>query len=1135
MPLLVAVLIGMPLGFLLKGISRRQVIIPGELDLYPGERTFAYNDVIALAVATWTAAILSFRTAKVGIPKKVPLADQKSHRTYHAYGGLGIDQQWSQSELEAFYEGINSGSRKQNFIIPPTEKAGTEIKALLLSCDENSLSSIALEAFPIVSDMARRIVTAWDRGLISVELTSLRSVIPAEADVRAISFYTGGRLHILVEPDNGEMLEQPDGSSSCRVVAETLLHAAAENFFGLTHEHALISESLLVCRFVNEEITRVPERLRRAVPATLTTQKKHAFLLSTRKELLRYLCYGLPCDTNWDLMPLEIRRLILQRCVGEPSTLSDSQLAWLQTNLPAENGCLLEARMARYDLGAILAVHKFNYFKKQLSTRSPSSEKKLITDVAEDFQWLKQNSIISSRKSLSGRMFDAIRKPFSLVYHWVGKWLKFAVIAAIADPEYQRELNCVLNKSNWLLRKPMRIACTSIWEYARLVQIFSIPWFVFKGRPELKHLWESLKGTVITLKPGGLTVSAYDKRITAFVRKGGKGSFKLFYYAGIHDKEPQNGMVISVSTYSADLRLTSKEDFQDGVSTNEYVYEYPTKKKKTREMKLSKVEANRIPLSRVCVRGENQSAQHQYNHKGFIESGSYVRHGNLVRFKYHYRKNAKFDDELLRAEFVLPHLSCNVSWAAPPVRHPEKPERWIPHSRVQEATFVQGSDVYECLWVYNHQYHPVINTKLNGYPVDTPEMIKHDWLGLLKKPTGCAFIDDNPLLSFPSVYTGFFGKYIRFRSRVLPASTSQKRSQLWRIWKQRSDIDGVVIRWLDDRLLRQDPLLKPYWRKRDRGALIKAEDYLALHADSIMASAELSNDISAWAPLAIRLSDLFSFGQGGDAVVYTRTKTLQPDTDDILHVIAVDTGTWPNEGGGVSACRRDLINNLRTIRWNMVVESANDFGLPKHQTQENVESLKVIPLWGLDFMHPVHGMFFNKLDSEVDHLIKDATRDDIKRNFIPTLTALVKGARAIVVSDADVKQATRAFVNLNTYFQDSRHWKEVWESDTVKSSWRQLWLADDLPNTKPPADWFDTERPTLGHLDSALELWFRREYQSDLPLPRLTSCRSLHIFHPHSRASSRRIPSLSPQCLCGIWHRMQDQAELRTADLGPCH
>lgn len=127
-------------------------------------------------------------------------------------------------------------------------------------------------------------------------------------------------------------------------------------------------------------------------------------------------------------------------------------------------------------------------------------------------------------------------------------------------------------------------------------------------------------------------------------------------------------------------------------------------------------------------------------------------------------------------------------------------------------------------------------------------------------------------------------------------------------------------------------------------------------------------------------------------------------------------------------------------------------------------------------MHPVHGMFFNKLDSEVDHLVKEATREDIRRNFLPTLTALVKGARALTLSDDDVKQATRALVNLNTYFQDSRHWKEVWTSDVVKEAWRQLWLADDLPNTKPPSEWFDTERPTLGHLDSALELWFRCEY-----------------------------------------------------------
>jgi hypothetical protein len=445
----------------------------------------------------------------------------------------------------------------------------------------------------------------------------------------------------------------------------------------------------------------------------------------------------------------------------------------------------------------------------------------------------------------------------------------------------------------------------------------------------------------------------------------------------------------------------------------------------------------------------------------------------LVRFKYHYRKNAKYDDELLRAEFVLPHMSANVSWCAPPVRHAEKMERWIPTPRVHEATFVQGADVYECTWFYDHKFHPTITTKLNGDSVETPDMIRHDWLGVLKKPTRCTFTDENPLLAFKAPTSSFMSRLMRTNIKQQEISTSRARSQLWKAWKKRNDLDGVVIRWVDEELIRKEALLRPYWRRRDRGSLLKAEDYLALHADAIMASSDLTSDISAWTPLAIRMSDLFSFGQGGDAVIFTRTKTLQRDTDKSLHVIAVDTGTWPNEGGGVSACRRDLINNLRTIKWHMVVESANDFGLPKHQTEENVESLKVIPLWGLDFMHPSHGMFTNKLDSEVDHLVKEATITDIKTNFIPTLTALVRGARAINMTSAEVKQATRALVNLNTYFEDSRHWKEVWTSEIVKDTWRKLWLADDMPNAQPPSEWFRTELPTLGHFDTALELWFR--------------------------------------------------------------
>ncbi|KAK5011658.1 hypothetical protein LTR28_009892 [Elasticomyces elasticus] len=311
-------------------------------------------------------------------------------------------------------------------------------------------------------------------------------------------------------------------------------------------------------------------------------------------------------------------------------------------------------------------------------------------------------------------------------------------------------------------------------------------------------------------------------------------------------------------------------------------------------------------------------------------------------------------------------------------------------------------------------------------------------------------------------------------------------------------------------------MLKPYWRKRDIGNLLGAEDYLALHADAVMASSELSNDISPWTPLAIKMSDLFSFGRGGDAVVFTRTKTLQADTDDSMHVIAVDTGTWPNEGGGVSACRRDMINNLRTIKWHMIAESANDFGLPKHQIEENVQSLKVVPLWGLDFLHPVHGMFANKLDSEVGRKAKDAKAIDVKLNFVPTLTALVKGTRAVNLSQADIEQATRALVNLNTYFQDSRHWSAVWTSDVVKESWRHLWLTDDMLNAKPSSERFDTEWPTLGHLDTALELWYRYLFVFSIPIPeRVPSV--FQASHHSVSASYGIVCKIKRQCTLQIW------------------
>jgi hypothetical protein len=1086
MPLTTAVIIGFVLGNVL-------------IKVQPG---FDYNSVIALAVTTWTAALLSFHTAKLGLPevfevrkwiiwRKLLFRGQKTPFSstnfvnirgipsqyrihwstvdkYHAYNGTGSDEQWSQSELQAFTEKLRSGPKDNRYSVLPLGHPGDEITTLLLSCTHESLSRLALQAFPAMPYLAQRIVLAWQNGLIKVFIVPMQSVVDG-SDLRAISHYSDGRLTLFMASDSkGSTSAQVNVSSNCQAIAETLMHACAETMFGISHHQADIIESMLVCKPAENGTSIVSECSKRSMPFGASATQGAAFETTCRKELLRHLCLGYECDTQWDSLPLDIRRLFLRRCLGARGPYTNTEMSWINANVSAEDACTILSRVARYDLGAFLTVNKYNYFKNQQD--QAYNEKEYRQNTADILH--SHHPILNhSATSILGFFTEYIRVPLAYIYHSAGTWVKFVVLAAMADPEYQRELSCVLKDSPRFIAKPVTFILTGLWIYCRWTMSVSLPFFVYHRRKDIATLSNTVKGSLITQKKDRLIIRSYGDAETAFVHPAENDGFKLVFYQGIHKQEPTWGHT-RITTYSKDMRIVSREEYKNTQITNKFIYDYPALRTQRVNM-ITKVQNTRIPLARHCIQGSDDGAKVQYNHKGHIESGTYVQHDNLVRFKYHYRKNAKYDDELLRAEFVLPYMSANVSWCAPPIRHAEKMERWIPTPRVHEATFVQGADVYECSWLYDHKFHPTISTKLNGMSVDTPDMIRFDWLGVLKKPTKCTFTDENPLLGFKTATSSIMSRLFRTNIKRQEISTSRARSQLWKAWKKRLDLDGVVIRWVDEELLRKEALLRPYWRRRDRGSLLRAEDYLALHADAIMASSDLTSDISAWTPLAVRMSDLFSFGQGGDAVIYTRTKTLARDTDQSLHVVAVDTGTWPNEGGGVSACRRDLINNLRTIKWHMVVESANDFGLPKHQTEENVESLKIIPLWGLDFLHPSHGMFTNKLDSEVDHLVKEATIADVKMNFIPTLTALVQCARVITMTEADVKQATRALVNLNTYFQDSRHWKEVWTSDIVKDTWRELWLADDMPNAQPPSEWFRTELPTLGHLDTALELWFR--------------------------------------------------------------
>lgn len=1065
-PLLVGISVGLPIGIALK------LCLP----------KFLYAQVIGLGAATWTVAILSLWTAKIGMPKKVD-SPVELGRTFHAYTTPWADPEWSQQELQTFYENLSLIPTDSRMRLDPHSHPGTEVKIILRSRRE--VSGIE-EAFPNGNNIVSMAIGAWERQEVCIELVPLGSLGPG---IRALGCTTPNRVFLSIGVGRG-LSQRIDVSGNCQVIAETLLHAVSETMFKVPHEYAILAESL-VSAGVTETMAR---QLREEANTSVVIRW-------AKKELLRQLCLGFECDSHWEKLPKGVRTMLINRCLGQPCHLSDVQRKLLGDSLCQFDTNDLDVHVARCNLGAATAVSILdyaNYGTGEAAIPKASETSACIPHVPGNLP----------------RILSVFKTPASYLYHTAGSIIKFIVVALVADPEFQREFHHVMSSRSAIVRVPCLFLLNLVWMYAKMIQDLGLSFFLFHGRNNVKQLWNETKGMTISIKKVRFVVQSLDGTFTAFQHNDIDGGSKAYYYAGEHKTEPQGTKLLKyVSTYSKEMLLHIKQEFKDGELLNEYHYDYRAPGKKL--FKLTKGSETRIPMGRRCVRGQNHLQSVQYNRKGLIEAGSYMKDGNLVRFKYHYRKNPRFGDELLRAEFVLSHITCTVSWCAAPLRHPEKVERWIPHSKVTEATFVQGADVYENRWLYDHKFHPTIFTTLNGQKIQTPPMIEHDFLGVLSKPKNTSFVHDNPLFYCDSLSSNVFTRALRLTTKRFPVSTSRARSTMWKAWKDRVDLDGIIVRWMDERLLRRDKILARYWRSRDYGDLTSAKKYLDLRADAIMASADLDDNISSWTPLAVKISDLFNFGPGGDAVVHTRSKEFGSDTEKTLHVMAADTGTWPNEGGGVSACRRDMINSLRTIKWHMICESANDFGTPKHQTEQNVQSLKLIPLWGLDFLTPTHGLFRNKLDAEVDN-VTSASEHDIKMNFIPILTALVKGARAVHLSKADIQQATRALVNLNTYFQDSRHWTQVWNSEIVKESWRDLWLTQEMPNAIPSSEWFETELPTLGTLDVALELWFRYLFIFSIPVPDKIPT-VFQASHHSVSASYGVVCKIKRKCTLQIW------------------
>ncbi|KAF7587108.1 hypothetical protein BBP40_007714 [Aspergillus hancockii] len=1016
-PLALGTVIGFVLGILL------HIYVP----------SFAYSSVICLASGTWTAALVSLFMIDIWLPLwKTETKDTKQTTNdappFYTCSALDPYPDLSQTTLSQMFDSISSLPTDVRYKLRPSEHPGVEVMQILRSQSNSEKSRRVEAAFRLAGGLVSLAAELWEKGETTIELVSSGHLLQNDQRIRAISRSAHNRLQIfiVIGPDfvgNERML---DIRRNCKMVAEAVVQATAECKSGISHNHSLLTELLLVNDNDADQLP-VPEGVKRQ----------------------------------------------LETCTA-------------------------------------VAVTSF------AETLPPNHE--LQFDFLDSWSIGAQLPPSPNLKGLG--FFEAIKLSFSRCHEKIKACIKFTVISLVADPEYQRELNYMIRGKPLIIAWPVKLVLNSIWSICKRLQRVILPFVLLHGRKNVSSLYRNMKGRKTIIENNRIITESLNGPSTCFFETTPDGTFRLYQYSGRHDHKPSdNQHLTAINTYTDKLILHRREEYDSKSLTNEFTYEYSSD---------SEAQSSKLPVRRQCVRGAVDGQVVQYDNRGYITSGSTTQNGDPVLFQFWYRKSAKFDDELLRAEFVSHHIKIQVAWCMPPSNRPEKLNKWIPYPQVTEATFTRDSDVYNAKWTYDHKFHPVISTTLNGAPVSTPTMIQDDWYGVLQKPKNCTFLDDNPLLSFSSVKTGYFSRMLGLNVKRYPIPTSRARTHLWKSWKSGKEFDAATARWLDEVLLRSDRVLKPYWRNRDFGRLDVAGKYLDARGDTVLARVDIDPEVSSWTWLAFKMSDLYSFGQGGDARINTRTLSTQlQDSESQLHVLALDTATWPNEPGGVSACRRDLVNNLKSTRWHIIAEAANDFGVPRFQIERNVQSLAIVPQWGLDFLNPTHGVFQNCLDSAVAERSFATRKSDIELNFIPILTSLVRCARTPQLTRQHIEEATKALVDLNTYFETSRNWNDVWMSDVVKDAWRKLWLVDNMDGIMPMAEWRTAEHPTLVQLDTALDMWHRYLFIFSVPVPEMIP----DIFqasHHFTGATYGVLCKIKRKCALHVWDHSISLREMVT-------
>lgn len=1089
-PSIVAILIGFAVG------------IPLRLT-YPN---FEFADVISLNCATWSAAFMSLFKTKI-----LPMRASSSKALENGDDSEDSDLSEEETLKQDVWAEVQSLADSQQTKITLTYHDANEVASraweTLRYTVEDQSSAVNLDlALPQWRNILVTAADRWYNKSLSIVLVSASDVsteaplsFPGDSENTGIII-----IPTVVEESEGEPQTDIPLPSEYELAA-ILATETARLWFGYNKASA---EKLVVALFPGLNLSSSAQE----------------------QELVDTAALGLDVDTCWTTLPESMRRFIYARCESNPESQRShfkepATLEWLKdhcevtqteprsfvarsnihpaTTRPRVYGSTTLASLySRHHSKAPSSQYSANPSKpasvrsSSLSTKSSAKTKPAPTATyRHSFVHQVQPLTIGDRVVKIGEYL--IARPLNQI-------AKFILVISSADPEFHREIQYELRDS-WF-RVPVVWVLSQFFILARIMHAFAMDRFIRMRRPHLKPLIDtSHYGFLTRISGDRISVEDPVQPVTGFihlrdtstdVEEAGPTAVTfqdgevacIRVYKGKHAKMPTtHEKLTSMGFYGTRQRLLRRQMYQNGNLKAEYHFEY---RNETDELPIRKALAW---SEKKIATANNATVVVTYDGYGRLSTGQQTLDGLSYDFKYYY---ARKSDDVVKIDFECQDEDIRVEayYGSKPRRKADNIHKWLPAKHLMKlAVHVAQRPTEVTTWSYDHNAHPTLTCTVEGNVVPTPKYASEDHFKLTKPPKETNYLEEDLVWGFRNAFkinrnrvSRFFLSLFDLDVRRTRLTTWKFREALWKKWKAGFDIDAAAAVHLDEQALRQEPLLKPYWRARDRGDLHSAISYLKKHVDAVEGATDLAPEVGGWTFLAIKMSNLFSMGPAGDMVVNTRsTETFNVVGKDkpSLHVLAADTGTWPTEGGGVSCCRRDMVDNLDRVKWHIIAEVANDLGMPRFQTTKNVQSVKLLAQWGLDFFTAHHGVLENFLDAQVEDRMNIVSDAEIEKNFVPILKVLVRGARTRKFTKKQIQELTQMLLDLNSYFE-KRDWRQVWKSDPVRRAWHRFWLSDTLgENMNFVGDMLTIEQPTMKELDSTLDLYMRYMYVFSLQLP----------------------------------------------------